>query len=157
MEWGKIKGGGDTWSSLVAQRVKDLELSLLWRGALLWRWFNPWPKNFLMPQLSQKEKTKQNKTKKQKKQKNKKRKTTVKVQHSGSLMMEGLQLLGNYSLEFLFIYTWVLMLPQTVWSWANCFPSLSLNFFICKMERTLIPLVSMKCLAQCPASFGYFF
>ena len=35
----------DCWSSLVAQRGKDLALSLLWHG------FNTWPWNFLMPQL----------------------------------------------------------------------------------------------------------
>ena len=36
-------------SSLVAQQVKDPALSLLW----LWLWhrFDPWPGNFLMPQV----------------------------------------------------------------------------------------------------------
>ena len=28
--------------------VKDLELSLLWLGSLLWHGFNPWPRNFYM-------------------------------------------------------------------------------------------------------------
>ena len=32
-----------SWSSLVAQLLKDLALSLLWHG------FNPWPGNFHMP------------------------------------------------------------------------------------------------------------
>ena len=29
--------------------VKDLALSLLWLGSLLWLVFQPWPKNFCMP------------------------------------------------------------------------------------------------------------
>ena len=33
-------------SSLVAQQVKDLTLSLLWLEALLWLGFDPWPRNF---------------------------------------------------------------------------------------------------------------
>ena len=48
----------ETRSSLVAQRVKDLVLSLLWSG------FKPWSRNFYMPKLQKKKKTKQNKTKK---------------------------------------------------------------------------------------------
>ena len=36
----------------MAQRVKDLELSLLWHR------FNPWPGNFCMSQVSQKRKKK---------------------------------------------------------------------------------------------------
>ena len=35
----------DLWSSRVAQWVKDLALSLLWRG------FDPWPGNFHIPWL----------------------------------------------------------------------------------------------------------
>ena len=32
------------WSSLVAQRVKDLALSVQWLGGhLLWHRFDPWP------------------------------------------------------------------------------------------------------------------
>ena len=34
------------WSSLVAQRVKDLALSLMWLWLLLWCGFDPWPGNF---------------------------------------------------------------------------------------------------------------
>ena len=36
-------------SSLMAQQVKDPVLSLLWFESLLWGWFHPWPRNFLMP------------------------------------------------------------------------------------------------------------
>ena len=35
-------------SSLVAQWVKDLALSLLWLWLLLWHKFSPWPGNFHM-------------------------------------------------------------------------------------------------------------
>ena len=35
-------------SSLTAQWVKDLMLSLLWLRQLLWHKFNPWPGNFHM-------------------------------------------------------------------------------------------------------------
>ena len=38
-------------SSLVAQQVKDLALSLLQLGALLWYGFDPWPGNVYMPQV----------------------------------------------------------------------------------------------------------
>ena len=38
-----------SWNSLVAQWVKDLALSLLWLGLLLWHEFNSWPRNFQMP------------------------------------------------------------------------------------------------------------
>ena len=38
-------------SSLVAQKVKDLALSLLWLWLLLWCGFDPWPGNFHMPQV----------------------------------------------------------------------------------------------------------
>ena len=31
-----------SWSSLVAQQVKDLVFSLLWLGLLLWHKFSPW-------------------------------------------------------------------------------------------------------------------
>ena len=34
-------------SSRLAQRVKDLALSLLWLGKLLWCRFDPWPGNFI--------------------------------------------------------------------------------------------------------------
>ena len=34
------------WSSLVASRVKDLALLLLWLRSLLWYRFDPWPWNF---------------------------------------------------------------------------------------------------------------
>ena len=30
--------------------VKDLVLSLLWLGSMLWHGFDPWPGNFHMPQ-----------------------------------------------------------------------------------------------------------
>ena len=36
-------------SSLVAQWVKDLALSLLWLRPLKWCRFDPWPGNFYMP------------------------------------------------------------------------------------------------------------
>ena len=36
-------------SSLVAQGVKDLLLSLLWLGLLPWHGSDPWPWNFRMP------------------------------------------------------------------------------------------------------------
>ena len=35
-----------------------LALSLLWLGLLLWLWFNPWPRNFCMPQPKEEEKKK---------------------------------------------------------------------------------------------------
>jgi len=37
-------------SSLVAQQVRDLALSLQQLGSRLWHWFDPWPGNFHMPQ-----------------------------------------------------------------------------------------------------------
>ena len=43
-------------SSLAAQRVKDLVLPLLWLWSLLWHDFNPWPRNFHMPQAQPKKK-----------------------------------------------------------------------------------------------------
>ena len=43
-------------SSLVVQLGKDLMLSLQWLGSLLWCRFNPWPKNFHMPQAWPKKK-----------------------------------------------------------------------------------------------------
>jgi len=43
-------------SSLVAQKVKDLALSLQWFGLLLWCKFNPWLRNFHRPQAQPKEK-----------------------------------------------------------------------------------------------------
>lgn len=36
-------------SSLVAQGVKDPELSLLWLRLLSWHGFNPWPGDFHVP------------------------------------------------------------------------------------------------------------
>ena len=39
------------WSSLVAQLVKDLVLSLLWLWLQLWHGFNLWPGNFCMSQV----------------------------------------------------------------------------------------------------------
>ena len=44
------------YSSLSAQWVKDLALSLLLLGSLLWRRFSPWPRNFHMPWVQKKEK-----------------------------------------------------------------------------------------------------
>ena len=38
-----------TGNSLVAQWVKDPELSLWWLRSLLWHRFNLWPRNFCMP------------------------------------------------------------------------------------------------------------
>ena len=35
----------------MAKRLKDLALSLQWLGLLVWLGFDPWPKNFHMPQL----------------------------------------------------------------------------------------------------------
>ena len=31
--------------------IRDLALSLLWLGSLLWRGFQPWPRSFPMPQM----------------------------------------------------------------------------------------------------------
>ena len=42
------------WSSLVAQWVKDLVLSLLWLRSLHWHGFYPWPRNVCMSQHCQK-------------------------------------------------------------------------------------------------------
>ena len=44
---------GFPWSSLMAQGVKDLALSVLWPWLLLWCGFSPWPGNFQMPQAQQ--------------------------------------------------------------------------------------------------------
>ena len=38
--------------------IKDLALSLLWLRLLPWRGFNPWPRNFCMPQEWPKKKKK---------------------------------------------------------------------------------------------------
>ena len=46
------------WSSLVAQLVRDLVLSLLWHG------FDPWPQNFCTPQAQPKGKKKKERKKK---------------------------------------------------------------------------------------------
>ena len=40
----------------MAQPVKDPALSLQWLGSLLWLKFEPWPRNFHMPQATQKKK-----------------------------------------------------------------------------------------------------
>ena len=40
-----------TRSSLLVKRVKDSVLSLLWLRVLLGCRFNPWPADFLMPQV----------------------------------------------------------------------------------------------------------
>ena len=48
---------------LVARQVKDWVVSLLCLGSLLWRRFGPWPRNFHMPQVQLKTKTKQDKNK----------------------------------------------------------------------------------------------
>ena len=45
-----IENLSGSWSSLVAQQVKDPVSSLLWLGLLLWCTFNPWPRNICMPQ-----------------------------------------------------------------------------------------------------------
>ena len=48
-------------SSLVAQWVKDLALSLLWLESLLWRRFWSWPRNFHMLRAQPKKKKKKKK------------------------------------------------------------------------------------------------
>ena len=45
----------------MAQCVKDLVLSLLWHGLLLWHRFSPWPRNFCMLQSQPKKKKKKKK------------------------------------------------------------------------------------------------
>ena len=40
-----------TRSSLVTQWMKDPVLSMLWLQSLLWRRFDPWPRNFHMMQV----------------------------------------------------------------------------------------------------------
>ena len=47
---------GHLWSSLVAQQIKDLVLSLQWLRLLLWRGFDPWPGKFHMLQAQPKKK-----------------------------------------------------------------------------------------------------
>ena len=44
-------------SSLVAQQVKDLGLSLLWLRSLLWHGFDPWLSNFHMNGAQHKKQT----------------------------------------------------------------------------------------------------
>ena len=39
------------WSSLVVQWVKELVLTLLWLRLLLWRRFDPQPRNFRMARV----------------------------------------------------------------------------------------------------------
>ena len=46
------------WISLVVQWVKDMTLSLQGLGMLLWREFDPWPRNFHMPWVQPKKKKK---------------------------------------------------------------------------------------------------
>ena len=46
------------WRSLVARRVKDLALSLLWLRSLLYHKVVPWPQNFHMPWMWPKKKKK---------------------------------------------------------------------------------------------------
>ena len=41
--------------------VKDLALSLLWLGSLLWHEFSPWPRNVCILQVQPKNKAKQTK------------------------------------------------------------------------------------------------
>ena len=43
----------------MAQWIKDLALSLLWLGMLLWLRFCSMPSNFLMPQVQPKKKRKE--------------------------------------------------------------------------------------------------
>ena len=38
-------------NSLLMQQVKDPTLSVPWLGFLLWCAFDPWPRNFHMPQV----------------------------------------------------------------------------------------------------------
>ena len=45
----------------MAQKVKDLVLSLQWLGSLLCCGFSPWPRNFHMPQAWPKKKKKSSK------------------------------------------------------------------------------------------------
>lgn len=40
------------------QRIKDLTLSLLWLGLVLWHAFISWPRNFHMPWVHPKKKKK---------------------------------------------------------------------------------------------------
>ena len=56
-------------SSLVAQRVKDPGLSVLWLRSLLWPGFAPWLQNFRI----QKKKKKKERKKERKKEKEKKK------------------------------------------------------------------------------------
>ena len=48
----------ESWSSLVAQWVKDPMLSLQQLGSLLWHGFSLWPGNFHMPAVQPKIKIK---------------------------------------------------------------------------------------------------
>ena len=45
----------------MTQQVRDLALSRLWLGSLLWHKFDPWPRNFHMPRLQPKKKKKKRK------------------------------------------------------------------------------------------------
>ena len=46
-----LKNSTKLESSLVAQWVKDLALSLLWLRSLLCQGFRPWPRNFHLLQM----------------------------------------------------------------------------------------------------------
>ena len=46
-------------SSMVSQWVKDLALSVLWLGSLLWHGFDSWTGNFHMPQVQPRRKKKE--------------------------------------------------------------------------------------------------
>lgn len=50
LEWIFRLKGSAFRSSLVAQGINDLALSLLWLGWQLWQGLDPWPQKFLMPQ-----------------------------------------------------------------------------------------------------------
>lgn len=60
-----LKVNEETRSPLVAQRVGDLVLSLLWVGSLLWRAFDPWLQNFCVLRVQPKKKKKRKKERKE--------------------------------------------------------------------------------------------
>ena len=49
----------------MTQWIKDLTLSLLWLRLLLWRRFNPWPRNFHTPWVQPKQANKKKKVKRE--------------------------------------------------------------------------------------------
>ena len=51
----------DNRNSFLVQWVKDLVLSMQQLGLLLWHKFDPWPRNFHMPQVWPKKKKKERK------------------------------------------------------------------------------------------------